>query len=128
MMRLNPESTPESLTEDFADALATVHTAQVTYAARDSDFDGHDIHAGEYLTLLDGALVGSFAATEDVITALVNVIGPLEPEFITIYAGQEVSQDDANAFCASLDACLPDAEATLIPGGQPVYYYIIGIE
>ena len=128
MMRLSPDASPEALTEDFTDALGTVHTAQVTYAARDSDFDGHDIHAGEYLTLLDGALVGSFAAVEDVITALVSVIGPLDPEFVTIYAGQEVSEDDANAFCASLDACLPEAEATLIPGGQPVYYYIIGIE
>ena len=128
MMLLNPESSMEALTEDFKSALGTVHTAQVTYAARDSDFDGHDIHAGEYLTLLDGALVGSFAATEDVVTALVNVIGPLNPEFVTIYAGQEVSEEDANSFCASIDACLPEAEATLIPGGQPVYYYIIGIE
>ena len=128
MMLLNPEASDKALTEDFNNALGSVHTAQVTYAARDSDFDGHDIHAGEYLTLLDGALVGSFAAIEDVVTALVNVVGPLDPEFVTIYAGQEVSEEDANSFCAGIDACLPEAEATLIPGGQPVYYYIIGIE
>ena len=128
MMRLNPDASPEALTEDFTEALGTVHTAQVTYAARDSDFDGHDIHAGEFLTLLDGALVGSFAAVEDMITALNEVIAPLNPEFITIYSGQEVSNENAASFSEGIGAGLPDAEIALIPGGQPVYYYIIGIE
>ncbi len=128
MMRLNPDASPEALTEDFTEALGTVHTAQVTYAARDSDFDGHDIHAGEFLTLLDGALVGSFAAVEDMITALNEVIAPLNPEFITIYSGQEVSNENAASFSEGIVAGLPDAEIALIPGGQPVYYYIIGIE
>ena len=128
MMRLSPDSTPEALTEDFTDALGTVHTAQVTYAARDSDFDGHDIHAGEFLTLLDGTLVGSFAAVEDMITALNEVIAPLDPEFITIYSGQEVSEENAASFSDGIGAGLPNAEIALIPGGQPVYYYIIGIE
>ena len=128
MMRLAPDSTPEALTEDFTDAIGTVHTAQVTYAARDSDFDGHDIHAGEFLTLLDGALVGSFAAAEDMIAALNEVIDPLNPEFITIYSGQEVSEENAASFADGIGAGLPDAEIALVPGGQPVYYYIIGIE
>ena len=128
MMRLAPDSSPEALTEDFTDAIGSVHTALVTYAARDSDFDGHDIHAGEYLTLLDGALVGSFAATDDMIAALNEVIAPMDPEFITIYSGQEVSEEDAASFTDGISAGLPDAETALVPGGQPVYYYIIGIE
>ena len=128
MMRLAPDGSPEALTEDFTDAIGTVHTAQVTYAARDSDFDGHDIHAGEFLTLLDGALVGSFAAAEDMIAALNEVIAPLNPEFITIYSGQEVSEENAASFADGIGAGLPEAEIALVPGGQPVYYYIIGIE
>ncbi len=128
MMRLTPDSPVDALTEDFNASIATVHTAQVTYAARDSDFDGHDIHAGEYLTLLDGALVGSFVAVEDVIAALDEVIAPLDPEFVTVYAGLDVSESEASSFCAGLGAGLSNAETALIPGGQPVYYYIIGIE
>ena len=128
MMRLAPESSVANLTADFTSAIGTVHTAQVTYAARDSDFDGHDIHAGEYLTLLDGALVGSFAAMEDVIAALDEVITPMDPEFVTVYAGQDVSETEAENFCTVLGSGLPNTETALVPGGQPVYYYIIGIE
>jgi hypothetical protein len=128
MMRLSPDSTPEALTQDFAEALETVHTAQVTYAARDSDFDGHDIHAGEYLTLMDGALVGSFASTQEVVEGLTQVIGPLDPEFVTVYYGQDVSDEDAEAFSQALGQGFAEAETSLIPGGQPVYYYIISVE
>jgi DAK2 domain fusion protein YloV len=128
MMRLSPDSSPEALMEDFNDALGSVHTAQVTYAARDSDFDGHDIHAGEYLTLLDGALVGSFASTEEVVSHLADVIAPLDPEFVTVYYGQDVSDGDAQVFSEALGARFDQAETSLIPGGQPVYYYIISVE
>jgi hypothetical protein len=128
MMRLSPDSSPEALMEDFNDALGSVHTAQVTYAARDSDFDGHDIHAGEYLTLLDGALVGSFASTEEVVSHLADVIAPLDPEFVTVYYGQDVSDGDAQIFSEALGARFDQAETSLIPGGQPVYYYIISVE
>jgi hypothetical protein len=128
MMRLSPDSSPEALMEDFNDALGSVHTAQVTYAARDSDFDGHDIHAGEYLTLLDGALVGSFASTQEVVSHLADVIAPLEPEFVTVYYGQDVSDGDAQVFSEALGARFEQAETSLIPGGQPVYYYIISVE
>ncbi len=128
MMRLSPDSTPEALTEDFKDAIPTVHTALVTYAARDSDFDGYAIHAGEYLTLMDGALVGSFASTEEVVTELAAKIEPLAPEFLTVYSGRDVSDDDAQTFCDSLAASFSGAEASVIRGDQPVYYYIISVE
>ena len=128
MMRLSPDSDPEALTADFSEAIETVHTVLVTYAARDSEFDGHDIHAGEYLTLIDGALVGSFADAEQVVSGLREVIEPLNPEFITVYSGQEVAESDAQSFCESLGSCFKDAETSVISGGQPVYYYIISIE
>ena len=128
MMRLTPDGTPETLVPDFEEAIASVHTAQVTYAARDSDFDGYAIHAGEYLTLMDGALVGSFTSTEEVLKNLSDAIAPMNPEFVTVYYGQDVSAEDAQSFCDGLAADLPQAESSLIPGGQPVYYYIISVE
>ena len=128
MMRLSPDSDPESLETDFNEAIESVHTVLVTYAARDSEFDGHEIHAGEYLTLIDGSLVGSFADSEQVVAGLQEVIEPLSPEFITVYSGQEVASDAAQRFCDSLGGCFKNAETSVVDGGQPVYYYIIGIE
>ena len=128
MMRLSPDSTPEALTADFTEAIAGVHTAQVTYAARDSEFDGHTIHAGEYLTLMDSALVGSFTDTEEMLGRLEETIEPLHPEFITVYVGQDVADADAQSFCDGLGSRFQEAETSLIRGGQPVYYYIISVE
>ncbi len=128
MMRLSPDSSPEALAEEFNEAIAGVHTAQVTYAARDSEFDGHTIHAGEYLTLMDSALVGSFTDTDELIGRLEKTIEPLNPEFITVYVGQDVADADARSFCDGLGSHFREAETSLIRGGQPVYYYIISVE
>ena len=128
MMRLSPDSDPAALEADFLSAISAVHTVLVTYAARDSDYDGYEIHAGEYLTLIDGALVGSFSSSDDVVDGLKDVIAPLSPEFITIYSGEEVAEENAESFCRSLGAHFPDAETSVIRGGQPVYYYIVSIE
>ncbi len=128
MMRLTPDGAPEALTAEFTEALASVHTAQMTYAARDSDFDGHAIHAGEYLTLMDGALVGSFTETDAAVTRLAAEIEPLSPEFITVYYGADVSKADAQQVADRLSEAYPSAETSVIGGGQPVYYYIISVE
>ncbi len=128
MMRLSPDMSAQDLEADFNDALSTVHTLQVTYAARDSQFDGYDIHAGEYLALMDGALVGSFADAGALVDGLVPSIAPLSPEFVTVYFGQDVAQEDAEKFSGQLGEKLPEAETSLIRGGQPVYYYMISVE
>ena len=60
MLNFDPEGEVSDIVEAMNESLGDVHTAQVTYAARDSDFDGYAIHAGEYLALLDGKLIGSF--------------------------------------------------------------------
>ena len=128
MMRLSPDCPVDDLTADFNEAIGTVHTALVTYAARDSEFDGHAIKAGEYLTLMDGALVGSFSDGGELVSNLGQAIVPLEPEFITVYYGEDVAEDAAQRFCDELGAGFPEAESSLIRGGQPVYYYIISVE
>ena len=128
MMRLSPDMSVQDLEADFNDALGTVHTAQITYAARDSQFDGNDIHAGEYLALLDGALVGSFADAGALVDGLAPSIAGLEPEFVTVYYGADVAEADAEKFSGTLGEKLPEAETSLIRGGQPVYYYMISVE
>ncbi len=128
MMRLASDSDPETLQADFTDALNSVHTIQVTFAARDSEFDGCSIKSGEYLTLMDGQLLGSFADTDCLLSTLESTISELEPEFVTVYYGQDVDPNDAQNFADALGASLPDTETSLIRGGQPVYYYLISVE
>ena len=128
MMHLSPDADPEALTAEFIEAIAAVHTAQVTYAARDSEFDGHTIHAGEFLTLMDSSLVGSFADRDELVVRLAETIEPLSPEFVTVYYGEDVPDEEAGRFCDDLAARFPAAETTLIRGGQPVYYFVIAVE
>ena len=118
------EDIRDSMTESFAD----VHTAQVTYAARDSDFDGYEIHAGEYLALLDGKLVGSFTEMDKVTEKIAEAVEGLDPELLTVYYGEDVNEADAEKTAAILEGKLPDAEVTVVNGGQPVYYYMISVE
>ena len=128
MMRMNPDADAAALEKEFNEAIASVHTAQVTYAARDSEFDGYDFHAGEYLALMDGRLVGAYADSKKLVQNLCRAIGELNPEFISVYYGKDVQKERAQADCDAIAANFPDAETTLVYGGQPVYYYMISIE
>ena len=112
----------------FNEAIETVHTAQVTYAARDSEFDGHHILAGQYLGLLDGTLVGSFDSLPHLLEALGNKIEALDPSLISVYYGEDIHAADAQATSSIIESRFPDAEVMTINGGQPVYYYMISIE
>ncbi len=128
MLNFDPESEVSDIVETISDTLGDVHTAQVTYAARDSDFDGYAIHAGEYLALLDGKLIGSFTEMPSVLGKMSEAFNELEPEIITVYYGEDVSGDDAEATAGVLEEAFPDAEVTVVNGGQPVYYYMISVE
>ena len=129
MLNFNPDNEDtEAITEEMKGAIENVHTAMVTYAARDSDFDGHAIHAGEYLALLDGALLGSYTNIPTLFKELSWALNDLEPEFITIYYGENVDEKEANAAGETLTGCFPDAEVNVYSGGQPGYYYMISVE
>ena len=125
---MDPDQSPDDLEESFKESAARVHTALVTYAARDSDYDGHIIHAGEYLALLDGKLLGSYASLPTLLKELNWAFGELEPEFLTVYYGQDVTETDASGVADSLTSCFPEADVSLVSGGQPVYYYMIAAE
>ena len=128
LLSLDEGSTAEDIASDMEEAIQGVHTALVTYAARDSEFDGHDIHAGEYLALLDGALIGSFSSLDRLIEELSAAADALCPSVISVYYGEDVEESDAEATAGSFGAHFPDAELTVVNGGQPVYYYMISIE
>ena len=121
-------ATPEENEQMMADAAATVHTASVTYAARDSEFDGHSITAGEYLALLDGSLVSNNSAIANVVAETAEALEKHSPEIITVYYGEDVTEEDAEKVGAAFGEKYPDADVTVLYGGQPVYYYVISAE
>ena len=128
MLNFSPDESEESLVGAMGEAIGNVHTAMVTYAARDSDFDGHSIHAGEYLALLDGALIGSYANTKTLFKELSWAVDDFHPEFITVYYGEDVTEEEAESAAETIRGNFPDAEVSVVNGGQPVYYYMISVE
>ena len=122
------EADPQVILAAMTEAAENVVTAQVTYAARNSDFDGFAISAGDYLALTDGKLFGTDQKLETLLDQLAALAADKGAEFITVFYGDGVTQEDAQrAEQRFADAC-PEAEVSLLPGGQPVYYYIISIE
>ena len=128
LLNLDPDADEAQVVSDMRDAIARVHTAMVTYAARDSEFDGHSIKAGEYLALLDGALLNSYPSMDALIDALGTAFEELDPEFITVYYGSDVKGDEAEHAGNLLSTHFPEAELSIVDGGQPVYYYMISVE
>jgi len=128
MLNMDPSADEATLTETFNEVIGGVHTALVTYAARDSEFDGHSIKAGEYLALMDGALLGSFDTMLATMETLNSALEQYDPEFISVYYGEDVDEEGGEKTYAYLAKAFPDAEHSIINGGQPVYYYMISVE
>ena len=128
MLSFDPASAEDVIEAEMSAAIESVHTAQVTYAARDSDFDGHDIHKGEYLALMDGALLGSNADLDKVLLMIADAANDLDPEIVSIYYGEDVKADAAQHAAELIGGRLPMSDVNVVDGGQPVYYYMISFE
>ncbi|UOO38798.1 DAK2 domain-containing protein [Oscillospiraceae bacterium CM] len=120
-----------SVTENIAlmeQAAGRVHTAQITYAARDSSYDGHVITAGDYIALLEDTLVATGKDTASLVDAVAVSLAAFSPEFITVFSGEDVDAETADSVLKRLTTAIPQAEASLVDGGQPVYYFLISAE
>ena len=129
MMSFDPdENDPQTIAQAMVAAAQTVSTAQITYAARNSDFDGFAINEGDYLALLDGKLFGTSRSMDELLEKLSEHAAEAGAEYINIYTGEGVSEDEGAQTEALFAQRCPDAEVAAIPGGQSVYFYIISIE
>ena len=122
------EEDPQAILAAMTEAAAAVTTAQITYAARNSDFDGFAINEGDYLALLDGKLFGTERDITSLLTRLAALAAEREAAFVTLFYGEGVSQEEAEAAQALFTKACPETEVSLLSGGQPVYYYTISIE
>ena len=118
----------ETLAAAMTASLSTVTTAQITYAARDSDFDGFDIKEGDYLALEEGKLFGTDSCLDTLLEKLAADAVEREASFISLYFGEDVSEEDAQKAAGVFESACPSAEVAILSGGQPVYYYIISME
>ena len=128
MLSFNPDGTEEENTEALTEALSTVDTMQITYAARNSDFDGYDIHEGDYLAIYGSGLFGTSKDVKVLLQALAEKVRDEGKEYITIYYGADIQQKQAQKAADLFMKVCPDADVNLLSGGQPVYYYLISAE
>ena len=128
MLSFNPEGSVEENTQALTEALDTVDTMQITYAARNSDFDGYDIHEGDYLALYGSQLFGTSQDIRVLLRSLAEKVRDEGREYITIYYGEDVKEKHAQKAADIFADVCPDADVNLLSGGQPVYYYLISAE
>ena len=118
----------DSIADAMNASLSTVTTAQITYAARNSDFDGFDIKEGDYLALEEGKLFGTDSSLDVLLEKLAADAVERSAGFISLYFGEDVSEEEAQKAAQVFEDRCPDAEVAVLSGGQPVYYYIISME
>ena len=128
MLGFNPEGSVEENTDALTEALGAVDTMQITYAARNSDFDGYDIHEGDYLALYGSQLFGTSRDIKVLLKSLAEKVRDDGKEYVTIYYGEDVKEKHAQKAADIFADICPNADVNLLSGGQPVYYYLISAD
>ena len=128
MMNFDPESSAEENAETMQQAAVLVHSGQITYAVRDSQFEGQEIHEGDILGLLEGTIAVVEASVQETMLKLLPQMFDDDTSLITLLYGEGVTEDEAEAAAAELAESFPDYEIEVQLGGQPVYHYLLAVE
>ena len=128
MLNFDPEQDAEANTAAMTESLAGVTTMQITYAARDSDFDGREIHQGDYLGLYNGGLLDTTPDLGQLLADMAKKTAEAGCEFINIFYGADIREEQAQDALKCFTEHCPGAEVNLLSGGQPVYYFLISAE
>ncbi len=121
---MSAEDNEASMTE----AMSAVKSGQVTYAVRDTSVDGKEIKIGDFMGIDDIGIKSVGTDIVEVIKELIKEMSDEDSELLSVYYGEDVSKEDAEALVATLEEEYPDYEIELHAGNQPVYYYIISVE
>ena len=128
MLQMDYDGEEADNTATMEEVMAQVTTMEVTYAARDSEFDGTIIKEGDYLALLNNQLFGTNESLESLLKQMAEETARRGSEFITVFYGQGVAPEEAAAAAGKFRSACPDAEVTVLNGGQPVYLYLVSAE
>ena len=123
-----PDLSPEENLENMTSEMGRIHTGQITYAVRNTNIDGMEIHEGDIMGIGDsGMLAVGQNVNETVLETLKHLVDD-ESELISVYSGEAVTEEDAVALVEKVQAAFQNCEVELNDGGQPIYYYLLSVE
>ena len=126
LIAFQEESSPEENTENMTESLKAVSSGEITYAVRDTTIDGREIHSGDILFLGDKGLL---SVGKDILSVVKEALPKMgEGEILSLYYGEDVKAEDAEALVSEIQKDNPELEIELQNGGQAVYYYLLSLE
>ena len=126
LIAFQEEASPEENTKNMTESLKAVSSGEITYAVRDTTIDGREIHSGDILFLGDNGLL---SVGKDILSAVKEALPKMgEGEILSLYYGEDVKAEDAEALVSEIQKDYPDLEIELQNGGQAVYYYLVSLE
>lgn len=128
MMAFLPHLDQQKNTEAMTAALEQVKSGQVTYAVRDTSVSGKEIKTGDIIGISEGEICTVAESPDEALFDLVGKMADEDSEVISVYYGEDVSEEQAQAAADRLEELYPDYDVLLQAGGQPLYYYIISVE
>lgn len=127
-LAFNPEASVKENAQAMTEAANNVHTASITYAVRDTNYDSREIHSGDIMGMLDNKLEILGHCAEDVAVECAEKMVHEDSSLITIYYGSDVSEEKARELGGALEEKYPDCDVEVQNGGQPLYYYLVAVE
>lgn len=128
MISFVPEKSAEENAQEMEEAVSKVQTGQITYAVRDTRLDDKEIHEGDIMGIGDKGILAVGKDKEQVAQDTIEAMMTENAEVISIYYGEDASEEKAEELAAAVEELYPDCEVELNRGGQPIYYYIISVE
>lgn len=128
LINFMPDKTAEENAQQMTEELSNVKTGQVTYAVRDTLIDDKEIKQGDYMGIGDSSILSVGQDMDMVIKDMVAQMVEEDSSIISVYYGEEIEEEAAEALGSELEELYPDCEVEVHPGGQPIYYYIISVE
>jgi DAK2 domain fusion protein YloV len=128
MLAYSSDTSFERNTQEMTRAAECVKTGEVTFAVRSTRYNGFDIEEGDFIGLADGELVVNGKDRDGIALDLLDKMGAVEAEIITIFYGADIAEDTANTFAEAVRTRYDNAEVEVQLGGQPLYYYLMSVE
>ena len=128
LLAMDPEKDPDYNEITMSEAIRNIITGQVTFAVRDTEFNGTEISKGDIIGLSDKDILSAGSDINDVSKELIDKLMNVDMSIITLMYGDDISVETANALAEALAESYPDIDIEVIHGGQPLYYYIFAIE
>ena len=123
-----PDLSPEENLENMTSEMGRIHTGQITYAVRNTNIDGMEIHEGDIMGIGDSGILAvgkdRLEVTKETIAAMMDD----DSEVVSIYYGADTDQAEAEALASTVEELYPDCDVEVNAGGQPIYYYVISVE